>query len=130
MGDRYHLEQAFLNLALNALAAMSPGGGTLTFRTRFGSDNTGRRRVVVSVSDTGSGIKGADIARIFDPFYTTKDPGKGTGLGLAIVKEIIDAHSGEIRVESVPGVGSTFSVFLSTADASTVETSREKAASQ
>ena len=112
MGEAYHLEQAFLNLALNAMAA-TPEGGTVTFRTRMNGTAEGVGRLVeVDVIDTGVGIEPAHLDKIFDPFFTTKEPGKGTGLGLAIVKSIVEEHHGRITVESTPGVGTTVSVFL------------------
>ena len=112
MGDTYHLEQAFLNLALNAMAA-TPEGGSLTFRTRLngGVDGAGRS-VEVGVIDTGVGVDPAHLGKVFDPFFTTKEPGKGTGLGLTIVKSIVEDHHGRISVDSTPGVGTTVSVFL------------------
>ncbi len=117
-GDRYYLEQALLNLALNALAA-TPQGGTITFRTRVneGTSSEGRR-VEVDVVDTGTGIEPENLPRVFDPFFTTKEPGRGTGLGLAIVKEIIESHGGTITVESVPGGGAMARVLLPAGDAS------------
>jgi two-component system sensor histidine kinase HydH len=68
------------------------------------------RMIRIDVSDTGKGIEEKDLARIFDPYFTTKP--SGTGLGLAIVYRIIEAHDGEIRVKSKPGKGTTVSVFL------------------
>ena len=112
MGDIYHLEQAFLNLALNAMAA-TPEGGSLTFRTRLNGSADGVGPLVeVDVIDTGAGIEPGNLDRIFDPFFTTKEPGKGTGLGLAIVKNIVEEHHGNILVESTLGAGTTVSVFL------------------
>jgi signal transduction histidine kinase len=111
-GDRYYLEQAFLNLALNAVAA-TPEGGTITFRTRLdGFNEAGRRFVAVDVIDTGAGIAPAHLDKIFEPFFTTKEPGKGTGLGLAIVKSIIEEHQGRITVESALELGTTVSVLI------------------
>jgi two-component system sensor histidine kinase HydH len=72
----------------------------------------------IDVSDTGKGIDEKDLARIFDPYFTTKP--SGTGLGLAIVYRIIEAHDGEIRVKSRPGKGATVSIFLPTSSASIV----------
>ena len=112
MGDMYHLEQAFLNLALNAMAA-TPEGGSLTFRTRLdGAADGGGRLVEVGVIDTGVGVDPAHLGKVFDPFFTTKEPGKGTGLGLTIVKSIVEDHHGTITLDSTQGVGTTVSVFL------------------
>lgn len=112
MGDTYHLEQAFLNLALNAMAATAEGD-TLTFRTRLNGSADGVGRLVeVDVIDTGVGVDPAHLGKVFDPFFTTKEPGKGTGLGLTIVKSIVEDHHGTITVDSTPGVGTTVSVFL------------------
>src|SRR5215475_6957315 len=105
-GNTGRLQQVFLNLFLNAKDAM-PAGGTLRVAT---SNGTG---VSVSVSDTGSGIAPEHIARIYDPFFTTKtapEAGqkRGTGLGLSVTYGIIQEHAGKIRVESRPGEGTTF----------------------
>jgi signal transduction histidine kinase len=67
---------------------------------------------VVEVQDTGAGIPVADQTRIFEPFYTTKPPGRGTGLGLSICYGIVSDHRGRIEVDSAPGRGATFRVFL------------------
>ena len=117
LGDKYYLGQALLNLALNALAA-TPEGGTIRFCTRTdGGQNGADRFVEVDVIDTGTGVDPAHMDRIFNPFFTTKDPGEGTGLGLAFVKSIIEDHQGRITVESCQGVGTTVRVFLPAADA-------------
>jgi PAS domain S-box-containing protein len=100
------LQQAFLNLFLNALAAM-PNGGRLSVSAE---QNNGT--VSVCVADTGRGIPPADIDSIFDPFYTTSAPGKGTGLGLSLCYSIIKQHLGSIEVASIPGQGSTFTIRL------------------
>jgi signal transduction histidine kinase len=68
--------------------------------------------VVIEVSDTGMGIAPEALARIFEPFYTTKPPGEGTGLGLSVSYGIVQAHGGEITVRSAPGAGTTFAVAL------------------
>jgi signal transduction histidine kinase len=105
-GDRFQIEQLFLNLILNALQAM-PNGGTLTLRTR--RQGTWE---LVEVSDTGSGIPEAIRERIFDPFFTTREVGQGTGLGLAVSYNIAAAHGGGLEVETTEGEGSIFRVLL------------------
>jgi two-component system sensor histidine kinase HydH len=101
------MTQVFLNLFLNALAATDRGGVLSVNVTRH---DEGSLRV--SVADTGAGIRKGDIGRVFDPYYTTKP--SGTGLGLAIVHRIVEAHGGEIRLESEPGKGTTFTILLPT----------------
>jgi two-component system NtrC family sensor kinase len=94
---------------LNALDAME-NGGSLTIRTRT---NPGRGdEVVVEIQDTGIGIPRSDLPKIFEPFYTTKPPGRGTGLGLSVVYGIVEGHHGRIEVDSIPGKGTTFVVYL------------------
>jgi two-component system, NtrC family, sensor kinase len=105
-GNTGRLQQVFLNLFLNAKDAMA-GGGTLRVVTANGTG------VSVAVSDTGSGIAPEHIARIYDPFFTTKNTpregqNRGTGLGLSVTYGIIQEHAGKIRVESRPGEGTTF----------------------
>ncbi|MBP8985967.1 MAG: hypothetical protein KBG12_09525, partial [Syntrophobacterales bacterium] len=90
---------------LNALEAMGRGG-VLSVSLRKDSD----RRVRVEVSDTGPGIGKDEVSRIFDPYFTTKS--SGTGLGLAVVHKVVEAHGGELQVESVPGKGTTVSILL------------------
>ena len=108
IADGDQLQQVFLNLFLNARDAM-PNGGRLDIATE-GKDH----EVTISVSDRGPGISNADSKQIFDPFYTTKPPGKGTGLGLAVCYGIVTAHGGRIEVESANGSGSKFRVILPT----------------
>jgi signal transduction histidine kinase len=103
--DRGQVEQACLNLILNAAEAM-PGGGKLTIATSLRDDAW----VVLSFTDTGVGISPKRQADLFQPFLTTKP--EGTGLGLAIVQKIMEAHRGRIEVESVPGQGTTFRLVL------------------
>ena len=151
-GDRHHLAQAFLNLALNAMAAVAeatekngrasqgaphdrPGaashggslGGRVLFRTRaVHPDGDVHTFVEVDVEDNGVGIDPENRARIFEPFFTTKEPGKGTGMGLTVVKGIIEEHRGRITVESDRGMGTTVRVLLPTErEPGAAETSRE-----
>ncbi len=109
LADRGKLQQVFLNLFLNARDAM-PDGGALRIESSHGTTGVGARRVEVRVSDTGSGIAPALQRRIFDPFYTTKDPRRGTGLGLAVSYGIVQEHAGTISVDSEPGQGTTFTL--------------------
>jgi signal transduction histidine kinase len=100
------LNQVWTNLIDNAIDAMN-GNGQISIRTRHDSN-----MVDVEIGDHGPGIPSELVSRIFDPFFTTKEPGKGTGLGLDIVRRIVvDAHHGEISVESTPG-GTRFLVRL------------------
>jgi signal transduction histidine kinase len=108
--DRDQIRQAVNNLVANAIDAMT-AGGTLTLRTRTERDG-GVNYVVMDVIDTGEGVPVEKVDRIFDPFYSTKEIGHGTGLGLSICKKIMEEHKGTIRVKTVPGVGSTFSLYI------------------
>jgi two-component system sensor histidine kinase HydH len=108
--DPEQLKQLFGNLVLNAIQAMPSGGRlTLTQRSVDGKSST-RRTVEVTVEDTGSGISGADLSRVFEPFHTTRS--KGTGLGLAICTQITAAHGGTIRVARTGPEGTTILVTL------------------
>jgi signal transduction histidine kinase len=102
--DRHQMEQACLNLILNAVDAM-PRGGTLTV-----SSAASNGFVALAFADTGAGMTAEQRAKLFEPFLTTKT--KGTGLGLAIVKKTVEAHRGRIEVASQPGHGTTFRLFL------------------
>lgn len=103
-GKEEHLKQAFLNLTLNALQAM-PEGGKLDIRTgRSGAE------IEIRFCDTGGGVPSENLDKIFNPFFTTRE--KGTGLGLAISARIIQGHGGRITVDSQPGTGTTFTLFL------------------
>ena len=126
--DPGQLDQIILNLAVNARDAM-PGSGTLTISAANveidevwpgawdGFDAKPGRFVRVRVSDTGVGMTADTKARIFEPFFTTKAVGHGTGLGLAMVYGVVRQSGGFVRVESTPGAGSTFDVFLPVAEA-------------
>src|SRR4029450_13228205 len=93
LGIEHQLQQVFLNLFLNARDAM-PRGGWLAVATRIGGD-----RILAEVADTGSGIPSEHLARIYDPFFTTKGIGRGTGLGLSITYGIVNAHGGGHSLE-------------------------------
>jgi signal transduction histidine kinase len=122
--DSNQLKQVLINLMFNACDAMEEGG-RLSIATRRapvpGAGASGlpdqiRECVEISVSDTGRGIPASELNKIFDPFYTTKPPGKGTGLGLAISLRIIESFDGRIAVETVEGKGSTFTIRLNPLD--------------
>lgn len=104
-GDREALKQAILNLLINAIQAI-PEGGTVKVSTEDGGDG----RVVIRVADDGIGIEPENLAKVFDPFFSTK--ASGTGLGLAMVHRIVDAHHGVITIDSRPGEGTTAELRL------------------
>lgn len=121
-GDSGQVQNALLNIGINARDAM-PGGGRLKFFAgkEALADGYGDNMVVelppgeyamVAVTDTGKGMDRETLARIFEPFFTTKEKGKGTGMGLAAVYGAVQSHGGGIRVESVPGKGTDFRVYL------------------
>ena len=121
MGNQTQLHQVLLNLSVNARDAM-PNGGKLKLGARnftvdahFASLNAEAKPgpyVLFEVTDTGHGIPPEIRDRIFEPFFTTKELGKGTGLGLSTALSIIKSHDGFIDVESEPGKGTTFQVYL------------------
>ena len=106
--DPDRIRQVVLNICINALDAM-PDGGTLTLALL--EDEALPDKVVLDISDTGTGIAPEDLAHVFDPYFTTK--GHGTGLGLATVHKIMEAHGGSVRVTSTPGQGSCFRLVFS-----------------
>jgi len=109
-GDEYELQQAFVNLVLNALEATSKDG-RLTVTTQNASEAaTGARQLQIVIKDSGTGIQPEHLSHLFEPFFTTK--ASGTGLGLAITRRIIQEHGGSISVESHPGDGTMFTVLL------------------
>ncbi len=103
-GSKDQLEAVFMNLTLNAQAAME-GGGKLSIRT-----STRNQMIVIEFKDTGHGIPAADIDRIFDPFFSTKPT--GTGLGLFVCYSVVEGHHGTIEVKSKPGKGTRFTIQL------------------
>jgi len=107
-GDRQYLSQVFVNLILNAVEAM-PDGGRIAIASDVSVD-TGC--VAINITDTGPGMAPDVLGSIFDPFFTTKSGGRGTGLGLSVSLGIVQKHGGDIRVESKPGEGTTFTVIL------------------
>lgn len=106
-GDPATLSQAIMNLCVNALDAM-PGGGTLTFRTSA----TASDGILLEVVDTGDGMTPDVLARVMEPFYTTKPVGKGTGLGLSMSHGVIKAHGGSMEITSQPREGTSVSIRL------------------
>jgi two-component system sensor histidine kinase HydH len=94
-----------LNLYQNAIAAMEAGG-----ILRISLARQDERTVRITITDTGSGIPKEDLPRVFDPYFTTRS--SGTGLGLAIVHKIVEAHGGEVRLESEPGQGTKVTILL------------------
>jgi signal transduction histidine kinase len=105
-GNPGQLQQVFLNLVVNALQAVG-AQGRVEIESREERDG-----VCVSVRDDGTGIRPEDRERLFVPFFTTKPAGEGTGLGLFLSYQIVQRHGGEIRVDSAPGAGATFEVWL------------------
>ena len=127
LADATQIQQIIINLATNAMYAI-PGDGQITVRFDTATLDQSllsahpqlqtlsaqhyRAMARLSVMDTGAGMDGATRKRIFEPFYTTKPMGEGTGLGLAVVHGIVQTHGGEITVESTPGTGTTFTIYL------------------
>jgi len=119
--DRSQVQQVIMNLVVNAKDAM-PHGGRITIRTKnvmshhqgssVGKDAPAGHYVALLVEDTGEGVEPAIRERIFEPFFTTKPLGRGTGLGLATVYGIVKQSKGDLQVQSTPGHGATFTVFL------------------
>lgn len=111
-GNAGKLQQVFTNLLLNARDAI-PDGGRILISTSTADDGS----LVAEISDSGIGIAPENVAKIYDPFYTTKGVGRGTGLGLAVTYGIVQEHTGRITVDSTPGEGTTFRIALPAARA-------------
>jgi two-component system sensor histidine kinase HydH len=106
--DSNLLKQIVINIAMNALQAMEPEGGRLLVETRALSSS----EVCIVIADTGPGIAGDALARIFEPYFTTKRPGEGTGLGLFVTRTLVEGLGGRIDVRSAVGEGTAFTVML------------------
>lgn len=111
MIDEGQIAQVFINIILNALDAM-PDGGKLSVMSRHSPNEQGADTIFVDFHDSGTGIPAADLEKIFDPFYTTKEVGKGTGLGLSVSYNIVKRFKGDIKVASMLGAGTTFTIIL------------------
>lgn len=112
IADKQRLQQVFINLIKNALDVLGNEGNVWISAVEAGADRFGRHSVEIMVSDNGPGIDPEHRARIFDPFFSTKDVGHGSGLGLFIVHDIIERHGGTIQVESRREEGTTFTIWL------------------
>jgi signal transduction histidine kinase len=106
LADPESLRSLFTNLVINAVEAIDGSGGTVSIHLSKANNDF----VQIDISDTGCGIPADDIAKVFEPYFSTKDT--GTGLGLAIVKKAVEDHGGTIAVSSKPGSGTTFTITL------------------
>jgi PAS domain S-box-containing protein len=106
-GDAGSISHSVMNLCINAMDAM-PNGGTIRLRTR----PVGADRLEILVEDSGEGMTPEVLARVLEPFFTTKEVGKGTGLGLSMTHGVVKAHGGDLEIESVPGRGTTVTIRL------------------
>ncbi len=117
--DFDQIQQALMNIILNAAQAM-PNGGDLTITTSVAKNvqigDTVRDAIRIDVGDTGVGISRENLGKLFTPFFTTKEKGEGVGLGLSVVHGIIERHHGKIEIKSNPGAGTKFSIYLGIVD--------------
>ena len=120
MADAGQIEQVVMNLVVNARDAMPLGGKLMLATSNIKAKAQTGRYVCLTVSDTGEGMTDEVRARVFEPFFTTKPQGQGSGLGLATAYGIVEQANGQIRVDSAPGKGSSFSVILPVVDATEV----------
>jgi signal transduction histidine kinase len=109
LGDESQLQQAFMNLLLNAVEAIG-NHGELAVTTQTAADSQGRNRLNLLIRDSGPGIAMENLPRLFEPFFTTKK--NGTGLGLAISRRVVEEHFGTIEIQSAIGSGTTFTISL------------------
>ena len=112
LADVDQIEQVFSNLLSNAMHAMEPVGGSVTITVQSASAESDVRgeHVEINIGDTGPGMPGDVLERVFNPFYTTKQ--EGTGLGLAISQRIVNDHRGTLSAQSWPTIGTVFTVVL------------------
>ncbi|HEY5808578.1 MAG TPA: ATP-binding protein, partial [Povalibacter sp.] len=137
LADASQIHQIVVNLGTNAIHAMAEGKGRLTISlepVRVGDELAGEipnlkcgAYMCLRIADTGQGMDATTLERIFDPFFTTKPQGKGTGLGLAIVQGAVMSHGGAVRVQSQPGVGTTFELYFPMVDAPPTESAPSSA---
>ena len=120
-GDRDGLKQVLLNCLLNSFDAIESGGrsgdGVVAVEVREEEKTGAKRWLTIIVSDNGSGVDTADSSLLFEPFYTTKEPGKGTGLGLSVSQAIVEAHGGRMHLDGEKGRGATVTIDLPAAQA-------------
>jgi len=106
-GSSNHLQGIWLNIVMNALDAIENGNGEVKVESKRQGNE-----IHVIITDTGKGMAPEQLNKIFEPFYTTKAPGRGTGLGLSVVQRVIKQHGGYIQVNSQPYVGTEFLIVL------------------
>jgi two-component system NtrC family sensor kinase len=111
--DRSQFQSVLLNIIINAIDATDQGGHiTITTGMSYSPEADVKRGIEIRIADTGHGIAPEHLDKLFDPFFTTKEVGKGTGLGLSVSQGIVERHGGTIRVHSIVGEGSTFTIRL------------------